>query len=265
MLSSCHFERALTVLQKRWTPLNCSSQSFWNLESESTPFGNVSYFSMKEVPISRLCLGCAANSTVEQAEIIEADDVASTKTSLPVPAPNFYDFHVVYHASYQAPALFIKGYHADGTLLTMGEMLLDFPQWGDLSKLAACEWAFIAPEVHPILQQNYWHMLHPCKTATFMTLLMSCVGPQVDACRDVKGTLNGGSNACDNVQDIDDVEECSVENFKKSSFEPQSGSPVLLPKDCSDHFLAIYLEGWLRVVAPVIGLRIPILFAEKFN
>ena len=36
---------------------------------------------------------------------------------------------------------------SDGRTLSWEELLQDFPTWDDHAKAAACEWAFIAPEV----------------------------------------------------------------------------------------------------------------------
>jgi hypothetical protein len=94
---------------------------------------------------------------------------------------------------------------------------------------------------------------------------MSCEAPQLESC-DEKGPQQGkasdGDSWYENVQDMDDVPEFSVEVYKRLDFGHRSSPPVTLPSDCSNKILATYMERWLRVVAPVIGLKIPMVIVD---
>ncbi|KAG1676246.1 hypothetical protein FOA52_006464 [Chlamydomonas sp. UWO 241] len=91
---------------------------------------------------------------------------------------HMYDVHVVLHESYRVPALFLRGTRPSGEVLMWTQLLRDFPAWASPVEAGsgAAQWASVAPEVHPLLQQPGWVMLHPCHTATIMALLLGDAG-----------------------------------------------------------------------------------------
>ena len=92
-------------------------------------------------------------------------------------------------------------------------------------------------------------MLHPCKTSEIMHLLLSCSETDDRPLSEEDAEDSRGS-----VPDIDDVLEAGS---LISSGAVTSGI-YCLGENASDKALLGYLEGWIRVVAPVVGLSLAI-------
>ena len=120
--------------------------------------------------------------------------------------------------------------------------------------------------MHPLLQQPCWYMLHPCQTPELMRLLLinnTCQEPP------------SGSNEM-GVPDIDDVlVDCDLQTILSghagaaAPLEPHLSAAPVEPHlssargswpsaDPSDELLLRYMEAWIRVVGPVVGLRLPV-------
>ncbi|KAK4483002.1 hypothetical protein RD792_010178 [Penstemon davidsonii] len=83
---------------------------------------------------------------------------------------HFYDFHVVYSASYKVPVLYFRAYCSDGQPLVLDEIEKDIPV-NSAQLLARSKWTFITQEEHPKLNRP-WYTLHPCGTSEWMKLLL---------------------------------------------------------------------------------------------
>ncbi|WCJ37269.1 Ubiquitin-like-conjugating enzyme ATG10 [Euphorbia peplus] len=82
---------------------------------------------------------------------------------------HFYDFHIVYSASYKVPVLYFRGYSNDGCPLLLDEIETDLPTCSS-KVLLESKWTFITQEEHPWLNRP-WYKLHPCGTSEWMKLL----------------------------------------------------------------------------------------------
>lgn len=81
-----------------------------------------------------------------------------------------YEFHVVYSSSYQVPVLYFRACYTDGKPLTLEEI------WGSVNEcyrdhLLQGAWETITQQEHPLLGQPFF-VLHPCRTAKFMTAVL---------------------------------------------------------------------------------------------
>ncbi|XP_023641136.1 ubiquitin-like-conjugating enzyme ATG10 isoform X2 [Capsella rubella] len=82
---------------------------------------------------------------------------------------HYYDFHLVYSASYKVPVLYFRGYCSDGQPLSLDVIKKDLPSCS-VSLLAESKWTFITQEEHPYLNRP-WFKLHPCGTEDWIKLL----------------------------------------------------------------------------------------------
>ncbi|KAJ9176697.1 hypothetical protein P3X46_011981 [Hevea brasiliensis] len=82
---------------------------------------------------------------------------------------HYYDFHIVYSASYGVPVLYFRGYYSDGCPLQLNEIEKDLPACS-AKVLLESKWTFITQEEHPYLNRP-WYKLHPCGTSEWMKLL----------------------------------------------------------------------------------------------
>ncbi len=135
--------------------------------------------------------------------------------------------------------------------------MLDFPAWGELSKSAACDWAFIAPDMHPVQHQASWYIIHPCQTQELMRLLL-CESTTANRRED---TVCHRGHRCESELDvvipaIDDL-VATATAFQGGSQPLGDGGGHSLPEDSSDEELALYMEAWLRLVGPVMGMKLP--------
>ncbi|VVA96824.1 unnamed protein product [Arabis nemorensis] len=82
---------------------------------------------------------------------------------------HFYDFHIVYSASYGVPVLYFRGYCSSGEPLSLDVVIKDLPSCS-VSLLVESKWTFITQEEHPYLNRP-WFKLHPCETEEWIRLL----------------------------------------------------------------------------------------------
>ncbi|XP_044503469.1 ubiquitin-like-conjugating enzyme ATG10 isoform X2 [Mangifera indica] len=82
---------------------------------------------------------------------------------------HYYDFHIVYSASYRVPVLYFRSYFGDGQPLVLDEIEKDLPACS-AKVLLESKWTFITQEEHPYLNRP-WYKLHPCGTGEWMKLL----------------------------------------------------------------------------------------------
>ncbi|KAG8640413.1 ubiquitin-like-conjugating enzyme ATG10 isoform X2 [Manihot esculenta] len=82
---------------------------------------------------------------------------------------HYYDFHIVYSASYRVPVLYFRGYDSEGLPLQLNEIEKDLPACS-AKVLLESKWTFITQEEHPYLNRP-WYKLHPCGTSEWMKLL----------------------------------------------------------------------------------------------
>lgn len=82
---------------------------------------------------------------------------------------HYYDFHIVYSASYRVPVLYFRAYCSDGQPLFLDDIKKDLPVNSAKVPLES-KWTFITQEEHPYLNRP-WYKLHPCGTSEWMKLL----------------------------------------------------------------------------------------------
>ncbi|KAJ0234084.1 Ubiquitin-like-conjugating enzyme ATG10 [Hirschfeldia incana] len=82
---------------------------------------------------------------------------------------HYYDYHIIYSASYMVPMLYFRGYSSDGKPLSLDVIKRDLPS-SSVSLLLESKWTFITQEEHPYLNRP-WFKLHPCGTEEWIKLL----------------------------------------------------------------------------------------------
>ncbi|KAH9745658.1 ubiquitin-like-conjugating enzyme ATG10 [Citrus sinensis] len=82
---------------------------------------------------------------------------------------HYYDFHVIYNASYRVPVLYFRAYCSGGQPLVLDEIEKGLPSCS-AKALSESKWTFITHEEHPYLNRP-WYKLHPCGTGEWMKLL----------------------------------------------------------------------------------------------
>ncbi|KAJ4843229.1 hypothetical protein Tsubulata_008733 [Turnera subulata] len=82
---------------------------------------------------------------------------------------HYYEFHIVYSASYRVPVLYFRAYYCDGQPIPLNEVEKDLPARSTKVMLES-KWTFITQEEHPYLNRP-WYKLHPCGTSEWMKLL----------------------------------------------------------------------------------------------
>lgn len=98
---------------------------------------------------------------------VVAPPTPSTASVLKTGEPVLLELHIVFHATYQTPALFFRAATVDGTPVNPQRVLRDvrFAGRGDRSLVVA------SMEQHPVLGTPF-ALLHPCETAAAMELLL---------------------------------------------------------------------------------------------
>ncbi|XP_034689362.1 ubiquitin-like-conjugating enzyme ATG10 isoform X2 [Vitis riparia] len=81
----------------------------------------------------------------------------------------YFDFHIVYSASYRVPVLYFRTYSSDGQPLLLEDIEKELPG-NSTNVLMESKWTFITQEEHPYLNRP-WYKLHPCGTSEWMKLL----------------------------------------------------------------------------------------------
>ncbi|KAJ9697537.1 hypothetical protein PVL29_009385 [Vitis rotundifolia] len=81
----------------------------------------------------------------------------------------YFDFHIVYSASYRVPVLYFRTYSSDGQPLLLEDIEKELPG-KSTNVLMESKWTFITQEEHPYLNRP-WYKLHPCGTSEWMKLL----------------------------------------------------------------------------------------------
>ncbi|CAN8260141.1 unnamed protein product [Cochlearia groenlandica] len=82
---------------------------------------------------------------------------------------HYYDFHIVYSASYGVPVLYFRGCCSGGEALSLDVIKKDLPSCS-VSLMLESKWTFITHEEHPYLNRP-WFKLHPCGTEEWVKLL----------------------------------------------------------------------------------------------
>ena len=142
-------------------------------------------------------------------------------------------------------------------------MLRDFPHWSEQARSAGCEWAFFAPETHPLLQQQPgWYMLHPCQTPQFMELLLDKEEPSQQEGMPSAADEDIPLTVPELVPDMDESLAMRLLPETSGGADPSSRQQVpaaacwMVPEDAPDELLLRYMEAWIIVAGPVVGLRL---------
>jgi ubiquitin-like-conjugating enzyme ATG10 len=134
------------------------------------------YLALEGVPWrSACCQDAVAVPRVEGDEEVDAAAVAGPALQADF---HIFDFHILFHPSYQQPTLYFKGRSSEGMPLDIHVMEAHFQLlYNGQEPASQCSWKFIGVEEHLVLRQPYY-MLHPCQTAEVMALLRPNSGPQ---------------------------------------------------------------------------------------
>ncbi|KAM6591827.1 ubiquitin-like-conjugating enzyme ATG10 [Cannabis sativa] len=201
VISWSEFYRAGGAFMERWNRLN-SSLPPWSWVSSSSSskqhlnLGVASSQSHHQNQMNgylvqeKLCLP-VHNSTTQrdgtfQEDLDMEEEITFTEEEEPVDSAtlvesnngvgvHYYDFHIVYSASYRVPVLYFRAYCIDGQPLKLEEIEKDLPS-SSSKVLVESKWTFITQEEHPYLNRP-WYKLHPCGTSEWMKLLF-----QSDTC-----------------------------------------------------------------------------------
>ncbi|KAJ8748144.1 hypothetical protein K2173_000552 [Erythroxylum novogranatense] len=150
----------------KWERLNSSSPSWIWME------GYLSLDNFCLLPSSHQESLFDANliqKEVNEEETIDDDDATLVHSNKSYDGAHYYDFHIVYSASYRVPALYFRGYCCDGRPLMLNEIEKDLPSCS-AKVLLESKWSFITLEEHPYMNRP-WYKLHPCGTSEWMKLL----------------------------------------------------------------------------------------------
>ncbi|XP_010547172.1 PREDICTED: ubiquitin-like-conjugating enzyme ATG10 [Tarenaya hassleriana] len=107
----------------------------------------------------------AAADSLEKDELIDHAILVQNQQN----EAHYYDFHIVYSASYGVPVLYFRGYCSDGQPVSLDAIEKDLPTCST-SLLVESKWTFITQEEHPYLNRP-WFKLHPCGTGEWTKLL----------------------------------------------------------------------------------------------
>ncbi|XP_078447499.1 autophagocytosis-associated family protein isoform X2 [Wolffia australiana] len=182
-ISERDFLEACRTFPQRWSEADPSNPP-WMWVSHPVVSGfaqEIGYLALENVchqkSIENLLLtgldGCSSDEDpgIDGATLVKNPD---SRTHL-------YDYHILYSFSYNVPMLYFRGYQYDGQQLQLEEIMADFSLSSSIGSLTESTWTFITTEDHPFLHRP-WHMLHPCATRDWMSLLFSDSSPLLD-CR----------------------------------------------------------------------------------
>jgi len=155
---------------------------------------------------------------------IEEDEASLSLSTFQSGEFHVYDCHIVYSPTFNVPVLFFNGYHLDGRLLSLEEVLQDVPKQYRREE----SWSFLSQDDHPILGIPFYY-IHPCGTQSLMkTLRMDTIRSHL-CCRSEK------------------VTEETISTTTTTTSSSSLSSPVE-KRECH------YLLSWLSLYGPVIGL-----------
>ncbi|XP_065874366.1 ubiquitin-like-conjugating enzyme ATG10 [Euphorbia lathyris] len=168
---------AAHAFSERWKQCNSASPPWFWVNSKKRPFltQQVDGF----LSLEKICLIKPIEDNHEELSSTEEEDTGFSEITAGIDdatlvhnnqhQAHFYDFHIVYSASYKVPVLYFRGYCSDGRPLLLDEIEMDLPTCSS-KVLLESKWTFITQEEHPWLNRP-WYKLHPCGTSEWMKLL----------------------------------------------------------------------------------------------
>ncbi|KAJ4730374.1 ubiquitin-like-conjugating enzyme ATG10 [Melia azedarach] len=177
-LSSTDFSLAARSFADRWKRFNPSFPPWSWVACKKQP-----WIASREVDeylsLENICLlilseedhGEESGTVEEESSCSKEEEPIDTATLVPSGdgEVHYYDFHVVYSASYRVPVLYFRAYCSSGQPLALDEIEKDLPSCS-AKVLLESKWTFITQEEHPYLNRP-WYKLHPCGTSEWMKLL----------------------------------------------------------------------------------------------
>ncbi|CAK7349219.1 unnamed protein product [Dovyalis caffra] len=186
-LAQNDFSVAAHVFAEKWKRNNSASPSWLWVNSPKGPLLASSQHVEGYLSLENICVlvstednhdegSCSMEEETGFSEIEGAADNATLVQSN-CHEVHYYDFHIVYSASYRVPVLYFRAYCSDGRPLLSNEIEKDLPACSTKALLET-KWTFITQEEHPYLNRP-WYKLHPCGTGEWMKLLF--LGDEVHA------------------------------------------------------------------------------------
>ncbi|KAF2284678.1 hypothetical protein GH714_029131 [Hevea brasiliensis] len=177
-LSLNEFSRAARTFAEKWKIGNSAFPPWLWVNVPKRPFvasqqvdGFLSLENICLIRPSKVC-GAEVSHLEEEETGFSEKEVAIDDATLVLSnhhEMHYYDFHIVYSASYRVPVLYFRGYYSDGCPLQLNEIEKDLPACS-AKVLLESKWTFITQEEHPYLNRP-WYKLHPCGTSEWMKLL----------------------------------------------------------------------------------------------
>ncbi|KAH9794037.1 ubiquitin-like-conjugating enzyme ATG10 [Citrus sinensis] len=177
-LSSNEFSLAAHKLADKWKRFNPSFPSWSWVACRKQPwFGSreaEGYLSLENICLLSLrkedrgeetCQGEEGTSCFKEEEPTDSATLVQNYDC----DKHYYDFHVIYNASYRVPVLYFRAYCSGGQPLVLDEIEKGLPSCS-AKALSESKWTFITHEEHPYLNRP-WYKLHPCGTSEWMKLL----------------------------------------------------------------------------------------------
>ncbi|CAI0390553.1 unnamed protein product, partial [Linum tenue] len=139
------------------------------------------YLSLENVCIVKSNDDEVASCVEGEASLYDKEDEESTDSATLVQTssgndnvqPYYFDFHIIYSASFRVPVLYFRAYCSDGRSLGLNEIESVLPA-NSAKVLLESKWTFITQEEHPYLNRP-WCKLHPCGSSDWMKLLFQAV------------------------------------------------------------------------------------------
>lgn len=179
-ISSSDFYKAACAFVHRWKLMNSDFHSWSWVPCQKLRWISSDHKVEGYLSLEKICLLRPQVNEPEKRECFEEIDTAGNNnefldeaTLVPSPSDHqevhYYDFHIVYCASYSVPVLYFRAYCSDGQPLMFEEIKKDLPSQS-ADTLLNSKWTFITQEEHPYLNRP-WFKLHPCGTSEWMKLL----------------------------------------------------------------------------------------------
>ncbi|CAL1407895.1 unnamed protein product [Linum trigynum] len=185
-LSASEFSASAQAFAEKWKLNNPAYPPWTWVKSLKVPiFATIKveegYLSLENVCIVKSNDDEVASCVEGEASLCDKEDEESTDSATLVQTssgndnaqPYYFDFHIIYSASFRVPVLYFRAYCSDGRSLGLNEIESVLPA-NSAKVLLESKWTFITQEEHPYLNRP-WCKLHPCGSSDWMKLLFQAV------------------------------------------------------------------------------------------
>ncbi|CAI0390552.1 unnamed protein product [Linum tenue] len=175
-LSASEFSASAQAFAEKWKLNNPAYPPWTWVKSLEVPIFATNqqveegYLSLENVCIVKSNDDEVASCVEGEASLYDKEDEESTDSAT---LPYYFDFHIIYSASFRVPVLYFRAYCSDGRSLGLNEIESVLPA-NSAKVLLESKWTFITQEEHPYLNRP-WCKLHPCGSSDWMKLLFQAV------------------------------------------------------------------------------------------